>query len=259
MTLHALLKRSDVQSFLRIVSLTVSPILAFGQIGFVQGNYAVPATPQTSVTVLYTSAQTSGNLNVVVVGWADTTATVTAVTDTKGNAYQLALGPTKQGSVASQSIYYAKNIIGAGTAGNSVKVTFSVAAAYPDIRIAEYSGIDKTNPLDVAVGGSGNSATSNSGSINTTNANDLLIGANDVSTSTRGPGTSYTQSLLTVPDGDILQDRVVTVTGSYNATATLNASGGWVMQMVAFRAGSATPPPNPSDVGQWSAPFTWPM
>ena len=37
-----------------------------------------------------------------------------------------------------QSIYYAANIAGGS---NTVTVTFSQAAAYPDIRILEYRGV----------------------------------------------------------------------------------------------------------------------
>src|SRR5262249_11737257 len=40
----------------------------------------------------------------------------------------------------------------------------------------------------------------------------------------------------TSPDGDIAEDRMVTATGSYLATAP--ASGSWIMQMVAFRTQS---------------------
>src|SRR5438128_7896612 len=67
--------------------LATSPRLAQGaSINFVQGNYAVPQSPQTTVNVSFVGAQTAGNLNVVIVGWNDSTATVTAVTDSKGNA-----------------------------------------------------------------------------------------------------------------------------------------------------------------------------
>ena len=34
----------------------------------------MPQTPQTTVTLPYTSAQTAGDLNVAVVGWNETTA-----------------------------------------------------------------------------------------------------------------------------------------------------------------------------------------
>ena len=42
-----------------------------GAISFVQVNSAVPQTPQSVVSVPFNSAQTEGNLNVVVVGWND--------------------------------------------------------------------------------------------------------------------------------------------------------------------------------------------
>jgi len=65
-------------------------------------------------------------LNVVVVGWNDTTSTVQSVTDSTGNAYSLAIGPTS-GTGLRQSIYYAANINGGS---NTVKVTFSQTATY---------------------------------------------------------------------------------------------------------------------------------
>lgn len=203
---------------------------------YIQGNYAVPQTSQT-VTVPLTAAQTAGNLNVVIVGWNDSYAHVSSVKDSKGNVYQLAVGPTVTGTL-SQAIYYAKKILAAAAATNAVTVTFSTAAAFPDIRVVEYSGIDPVNPVDTFVGAIGNSVTSNSGTLRTTTATDLLVGANTVQTYDTGPGSGFTQRLLTKTDGDIAEDAVVTVVGSYSASARLGTAGGWVMQMVAFRAAS---------------------
>src|SRR5262249_45422929 len=107
-------------------------------ITFVQGNCSVPQTPQATVTVTFPSAQTAGNLNVVAVGWNDATATVTSVTDSKGNPYPRAVGPTVRAGQATQSIYYASNIAAAAANSNIVTVRFNVAANYPDIRILEY-------------------------------------------------------------------------------------------------------------------------
>src|SRR5216684_2047439 len=214
-------------------------------IAFMQSNSATPQTPQTSVTITYTAAQTAGDLNVVVVGWNDTTAKVSSVVDSKGNTYALAAAPVVQTGVATQAIYYAKNIVSAAAGANTVTVTFSVAANFADIRIAEYSGIDPVNPLDVSAGAQGNTATSNSGSVTTANANDLLVGANLVQSSTVSAGSGYTSRGIT-GDGDILEDRVVTVTGSYSATANLNTTQLWIMQMAAFRAASGTGGTTPS-------------
>jgi len=157
------------------VSFTVT---APGSISFVQINSAIPATPQTSVTATYTKAQAAGDLNVIAVGWSDSTATISSIADSAGNTYSLAVGPTVQSGTATQAIYYAKSIVAAAANTNNVTVTFSAAANYPDLRIAEYSGLDPSNPLDVAVAAQGTSASSSSGSVTTSNANDLLLGAN---------------------------------------------------------------------------------
>src|SRR5262249_35261389 len=136
-----------------------------------------------------------------------------------------------------------------------------------DIRIAEYRGIASTNPVDVVVGASGSSTSSNSGSITTTNANDLLLGANTVLTVTSAPGASFTSRVITSPDGDILEDRSVSATASYSATATISPSGGWIMQMAAFRAtptgGDTQPPTAPGTpvlnvVSSTQINLTWP-
>ena len=58
-----------------------------GSISFVQAN-AGPSTIQssnTTVAVAYPAAEGAGHLNVVAVGWGDTTSTISSVTDTLGN------------------------------------------------------------------------------------------------------------------------------------------------------------------------------
>jgi len=204
-------------------------------ITFIQVNAADPQTPQLSVTVPFTAAQRVSDLNVVVVGWNDSTATVSTVTDTMGNIYAPAVGPTVQTGTATQSVYYAKNIVAAGAGANSVTVKFNVAAAFPDIRILEYSGLDTNNPLDVSVGASGTGTTASSGAVTTTYANDLIIGADVVQTGTPGAGAGFTKRIITSPDSDLVEDRVVTAIGSYSATAPVSPSALWLMQLVAFK------------------------
>ena len=122
-----------------------------GTIAFVQVNAAKPQTASASVPVAYPVAQTAGNLNIVAVGWNDTTSTVSSVTDTRGNTYTQA-GTTTTGTGMRQAIYYAKNI---AAGSNTVTVAFNQAAAFVDVRILEYSGLDTTSPLDVTAGASG--------------------------------------------------------------------------------------------------------
>jgi hypothetical protein len=163
---------------------------------------------------------------------------VNSVTDTKGNPYTQAVGPTVSASGGlSQSIYYAKNIAAATAGANTVTVTFNGPAVDADIRILEYKGADLTAPVDVTSTGRGGSTSSATAAVTTTNANDLIFGANIVTTTTTGPGTGFTKRIITSPDADIAEDRSVTVTGSYTATAPLT-SGAWIMQMVAFKVAS---------------------
>src|SRR5260370_37027319 len=90
-TLFSLLGKLPLLAGLATVLFTTTALATTPN--YVQGNYAVPQTPQTKVTVTYTASQTAGDLNVVIVGWNDSTAQVSSLTDSKGNVYQLAVGP----------------------------------------------------------------------------------------------------------------------------------------------------------------------
>ncbi len=213
------------------------------QVSFVQVSSSTPQSATSSVTAAFSSAQTQGNLNVVVVGWNDTTTNVQSVTDSLGNTYTLAVGPTK-GNGLTQSIYYAKDIL-AGS--NSITVTFSAPAEFPDVRILEYTGADTASPFDVSTSAVASSASANSGSATTKFANELVFGADTVATGNAAAGTNFTPRIITPHDSDLAEDRSVTTTGTYSATATLTSSGAWVMQMATFKAtgssgGDGSPP-----------------
>jgi len=197
--------------------------ISFGQVAA-----ATPQSTTATVPVTFPGAQTAGDLNIVVVGWNDTTASVQSVKDSAGNTYNLAIGPTSTTGLQ-QSIYYAAPIVGGS---NTVTVTFTQAAVYPDVRILEYRGV---TTLDAKAGASGNSATTNSGPATTTSANELIFGANTIATVTVAAGSGFTSRIISNPDGDIAEDKVVTTAGSNSATATLNSAGPWVMQMITFK------------------------
>jgi RHS repeat-associated protein len=212
-------------------------------VNFIQGNYGIAGTVPSSLGVPFPVEQTAGDLNVVVAGWMGSYH-VTSVVDTAGNTYSLAVGPTS-GTTRRQSIYYAKNISDATT--NTVTVSFASQCCAPvrptplavDVRVGEYSGLNTTSPVDVVSAATNTSSTANSGSATTTNANDLLIGAGVADGQMYAAGANYTSRVQPVNNfrnnQDILEDRIVTATGSYNATALLTASSQWVMQMVAFK------------------------
>ena len=100
-------------------------------------------------------------------------------------------------------------------------VTFNAATPYVDIRALEYSGLDPVNPFDVGASASGTGTSANSGSVTTTAAQRAdLRGWNDAGDFSAA-GANFTTRIITSPDGDIAEDRFVTATGSYSATASL--------------------------------------
>jgi len=48
--------------------------------------------------------------------------------------------------------------------------------------------------------------------------------------------------VITSPDSDIVEDQIAAAAGSYNATASLNTSTAWLMQLAAFKAVLPTAP-----------------
>jgi hypothetical protein len=203
-----------------------------GTIAFVQSNSG-PATIQasnTTVAVTYPAVQTAGDMNIVVIGWGDTTSTISSVTDNNLNTYTPAVGLTS-GTGLRQAIYYANSITGGST---TVTVTFNKAAAYPDVRILEYKGLDPTAPLDQALGTAGTGTAANSGSVSTTAASELIFGAGTSGTRFSAAGSGFTSRMINLY-GNIAEDKAVNVTGSYSATAP-DSSGVWVMQVATFKA-----------------------
>ncbi len=198
---------------------------------YVQGKYTCPQTNQMSVPVTFTSAVVAGDLIVAIVGWNDTTSTVTSVTDNRGNTYQLAIGPTKRTTQLTQSLYFAKNAVAGST---TVTAAFNKPAAFVDVRIAEYSGIDTANPLDTGRAANGNSS-SYTVTIPTAAANELLV-AGTITTQATHPSASWHERLYTDPDSDSLQDRLAATAGNYTANGSITPSGGWVVSVAAFRA-----------------------
>ncbi len=182
-----------------------------------------------SETIAFPNAQRAGDLDVVMIGWYKD-GTITSVTDTNGNAYALAIGPTMTAAYTeSQAIYYA---CGIAAGKSSVTVTFASSGQDPDIRIAEYSGVGATGCLDTAVANTGSGTAVDSGPI-TVSANELLVAADKVYYITTVGDPSYATRVIS-GFGDIVEDREPTASGTYHALATQNDPGVWVMQLVAF-------------------------
>src|SRR5262249_36981467 len=97
-----------------------------------------------SVSVPFTKPNTAGNLIGAYVVWAN--AGPVSITDTAGNAYDSAIGPTQAtGDPSNAQVFYARNI---GGGPNTVTASFATGiTARGVLYVHEYTGLDRTDPL----------------------------------------------------------------------------------------------------------------
>jgi hypothetical protein len=186
---------------------------------------------QMSITL--PGASTAGDLMVVSFSAQPTPLTVTSVTDSKGNTYNLAVGPTVW-SVGGKSAwtYYATNIIGGGAA-TTITVTLTGSPTNADTYAAEYSGIATSSPLDQTSAQFGSGTTLDSGSQTTTQASEVIFGFG-MSSSAVTADAPYTNR--NTFDSNYIADQIVSSTGSYHVPATAPGGGQWVSHMATFKA-----------------------
>lgn len=240
-----------------VIMLSFSSLNTFG---FDDITYVKPLNPPTiayiqsreTVSVDYSNSAnfltdtTPGNLIVVRVNWV-ALFTIQSISDSQGNTFVSAVGPTTAGptgasDIFGQQIWYAKNI-----RGGHDTITITLAGNHQDLKsylhVYEYAGLDRVNPLDVTAAASGVGLVADSGFAATSSATELIFGggaALDTPYSI-GPGFTSRGTL----DGGRGEDMIVTSQGSYHTTLMLQNSDPWLVQMVTFRAASGSQPPPP--------------
>jgi hypothetical protein len=205
-----------------------------GPIVFVQVASGTPSGTVSSASATFTQAQVAGDLIVMVVGWAGN-ASLSQVSDSVGNGYAATIAPTHISAGINQAIYYAKGIAAAPDGGNTVTVTLGATTTSMDLRAAEYSGLDPVAPYDTSAAFGGRATTGNSGPVSTTTGRELVFGAGITVGSFTGPGSAFTLRKLTGSGLGVVEDHVVSATGSYSADAPLAASASYIMQIATFR------------------------
>ena len=205
------------------------------------GQYVGGITP-----LAYPNNNTAGNFLVCVFRGS----TLSTVTDTNLNS-----GWTKAVAVVNGSsgvnIWFCPNCkVGA----NSV----IVAGSLDQICIGEYSGLALTSVLGQTNGATSGSSTYAAGSILTTNANDLLIGAvsNEGANSNTDTPTGGFTDRVNQAGNVFLADQIVSSNGtySYGGTYSLIASFPTAAAVAAFLGAASAPSGGP---GTGSPPFGW--
>ena len=219
-----------------VFALVLAPAMALGQT-FVQ---IVGNTPTTATAVTFLTAENAGDLNVVVVGWSDESASVTSVTDSNSNNYILA--STSGGESQSIAMYYARNISVATTTTPTVTVVFSNPNEVADVRVLEYTGFSSaTVTVDNWIGNAGSGTPGTSTSV-TTSTQSLLVGGGTAgyAFATGGlPGYMTARGGLDTFGNVVMDSNGAVAPGAYQASASVN-QGAWVMQVVGFSIGGIT-------------------
>lgn len=161
-----------------------------------------------------------------------------SVSDSAGNSYSLAAEHTHASFSDTLRTYLATNVTAVPSGGT---IDIQPGSNHEiDACAIEVTGV-KAAPVDQTAAASGASTAPNSGSATTTQANEVLVGANywfdldGAGASSASPGSSYTEQLeRNAGDSASLQvqTRIVSSTGSYDSAATLTSSEDWIASMV---------------------------
>ena len=190
-----------------------------------------------SVSVTFKKPTTAGNLIVAYVVW-DNAGSV-SVTDSAGDTFASAIGPTQAtGDPSSAQIFYATNI---GGGPDTVTASFATGiSARGVLYVHEYAGLDRSAPLEGAVAASGSPLTMDSGVLTTAGAGDLLFAGGESNGKSIGRLTRGFKKRLG-KYGNVTAEEAGAAAGPHEITATQKGTA-WVMQLVAFRTAGSTPP-----------------
>ena len=192
----------------------------------------VQVVANSAAAVTFPGSSRTGDLIVVGIFWSSQAVGITSVTDSKGNTYTPAVGPTNWGGSYRDAVYYAGNIVGGGAAP-TITVAFSGAQGGTITYAAEYSGVATFNPLDQVSAQAGTGTVLNSGTVATGQGTELIYGfAMSDNTATVDPSFTARSTF----SNNFIADRKVSRTGYYSVTGT-NSAGNWLCQMATFRGG----------------------
>lgn len=199
----------------------------------------------TSCNLAFGSNTGAGSL-IVVVGRVGATGRTITVTDTQSSSYSLGCQQVITSDSSELFVHYAMN-----TAGGANTVTWAISGAAATVRftIMEVSGAATSSVLDGCSGAEASSTTLTGGTVNTTVANVLLLGAGQNTNSvtfTAGSGYTLRSVVPATNERLMIETQVVSSTGAYTATATQSTSLAYAMITAAFKEASGGGPAAPT-------------
>ncbi|HUA60037.1 MAG TPA: putative Ig domain-containing protein, partial [Verrucomicrobiae bacterium] len=213
-------------------TLTLTITAASIPISSVQTTAKAASASASSLAVAFSAKTAAGDL--ILVSFDFNTTTPSSITDSQGNTFTEVGSQLTTPAGARSRVYYAPNIKGGA---DTITIKLAAKSSFLEVYLTEYSGVNKTSPIDVQAGASGSAGAVSSGSATTTATGDMIYGycVGDYAC-TAGSGFTARSTL----DSNLIEDQTAGSPGSYAATGSAN--NGWTMQMVALRPASAAAP-----------------
>jgi hypothetical protein len=199
--------------------------------------------PTSGGTVTLTLPQATGAGQALIVGVSFWPLDISSVTDSSGDTFTRGLATpifhNVPGSGFYNNFYYAKSMAGSAT---SLTLNFSGGSTYLLVAVAEVAGLDPSAPLDQSSFHDSLTATTawSSAAVTTTAANEYLFSwaateASNPSCSSPASGWSIESQINDLNGATVcLVDRIVSATGSYQASVTASSAQNYVMEIVTF-------------------------
>jgi hypothetical protein len=199
--------------------------------------------PASGGTVTLTLPQATGAGHTLIVGLSFWPADITSVTDGSGDLFTRGLTTSifhnTPGSGDYNNFYYAKSAAGGTT---SLTLKFSGGSTYLAVAVAEVAGLNPSAPLDQSAFHDSLAATSawSSAAVTTTAPNEYLFSwaateaGNPLCSNPASGWTIETQINDSGGATVCLLDRIVSATGSYQASVTSSTATNYVMNIVTF-------------------------
>jgi chitodextrinase/lysophospholipase L1-like esterase len=218
-------------------------------------NYA-SSTNANSLTITVPAAGvTKGDTIIIMAGNSGSSIYANKVTDTRGNAYKVDVRKSSTATSVNTTLLSA-TVNTALVGGDTIKITFSGSVGFLQALATDWQGIiSGTGRLDAKATRQGNATSlSTNATPATVQGNELVIGS--FAAATPGgftAGTSYAP-FATQLKGQVgttyrnqwQEYRLVSSTGSYNATATSSQTTQYAGAVATYKAVDGTPPSTPT-------------
>jgi PKD repeat protein len=238
---------------LALVTPSATAALTQHQRQIVVGADAVPASTFSVTVPAGVTTLVNRHLVVAYLFSGAGTNAVTAITDTRGNAYTINAVKKNVGATGLIVLVASAKVTAALGPGDKVTVTQNAQTTYHLMQVYEFDNFDPTSWVDkTATGSSSGTTVSTAATATTAQANETLfaaVGFGDTTASlTSASGWSdaaRVEASGTKIKGLGVAARDVSATGAYAYAGTLSASEQWVAALVTFRT-VAAPPPTPT-------------